>query len=311
MSRTKRYLQRKTIERLPTPALDLIGKAVLQAVDKAVDDRWDRALQLAADAEGETPDERVRAISKRFRRELTVFGAATGAVAAAPGLGTGAATATLMADLGWFAMRATDLIMAIGAAHGHTGSTREERRAWVLSVLAFGEHAADEFSALLEGIDASMIVGGERVSARLAGLVGGDAATLDALRRVNASLAAKVVAKYGSRRTLLAIGKVLPFGIGAAFGGTANYALTRLVGSQANRFFTGYRGLLLPPPPPSPALQQPPPPPTAAIPGSLGGASPASPPPPPAPGSERLPNPPASLSDDDRRRSIPTEGRPT
>ena len=79
MSRTKKYLQRKAIERIPSPALDLVGKAVLQGVDKAVDERWDRALRVAAEAEGETVDERVRSISRRFRRELSTLGAASGA----------------------------------------------------------------------------------------------------------------------------------------------------------------------------------------------------------------------------------------
>ncbi len=320
MSRTKRYIQRKAVERIPAPALNLIGKAVLQAVDKAVEERWERALQVAAEAEGDTVDERVRSISKRFRRELGALGAASGAVAATPGLGTSAAAGALVADLGWFAMRSTDLIMAIGAANGHTTSTVEERRAWVLSVLAFGEEAADQFSSLLSEFDAGMIAGGERISARLAGLAGGDAATLDALRRINASLATTVITKYGSRRSLLAVGKLLPFGIGAVVGGSANYGMIRVVGAQTSKFFAGYDALL--PPPPmvgQPALAAP-----IAGPDSPGerpdGAPAPNPaldpatgsvqaPPPPAPGSERLPNPQASLTERDRRRAIPTDGQ--
>ncbi|MGI9597338.1 MAG: EcsC family protein [Acidimicrobiales bacterium] len=330
MSRTKRYFQRRAVERIPTPALNAVGKAVLQAVDKAVEERWDRAVRIAAEAEGDTAEARVRSISKRFRRELGAVGAATGAVAAAPGLGTGAATATLVADLGWFAMRSTDLIMAIGAAHGYTASSPDQRRAWVLSVLAFGEEAASQFTSLLSEIDAGAIVGGERISARLAGLAGGDVATLDALRRINTSLAATVIAKYGSRRSLLAVGKLLPFGVGAVVGGSANYALIRVVGSQAGKFFAGYGALL--PPPPAPGQYQLPRPSGPSIPASAtmngagsppngqaepssGGHEPSIPgagsidgPPPPAPGSRRLPNPLARLSKHDRRSAIPTDG---
>jgi hypothetical protein len=295
MSRTRRYIQRKALVRLPAPALDLVGKAVLQAVDKAVEDRWPRALIAASGAEGATVDERVRSITGRFRRELSGVGAATGAVAAAPGLGTGAAASALIADLGWFAMRSTDLIMTIGAAHGYTRSTVEERRAWVLAVLAFGEEAADRFAELVDGIDPKAVVQGEHVGARLAGLAGGDAATLDALRRVNANLAAKVVAKYGSRRTLLALGKLLPFGVGAAVGGTTNYLLVRVVASQAGKFFEGYRRLR-PPPPTGPPLPGPPPP-----------APAERTPPPPGPSSRRLPNPRARLTRRQRREAIPTE----
>ena len=301
--------------------MNAVGKAVLMAVDKAVEDRWDRALDVAAAAEGDTVDQRIRSISKAFRRELSAMGAASGAVAAAPGLGTTAAASALVADLGWFAMRSTDLVMAIGAVYGHTESTVEERRAWVLSILAFGEDAANQFSSLLTEIDTGALVGGERISARLAGLAGGDAATLDALRRINTSLATKVVTKYGSRRSVLAVGKLLPFGVGAVVGGTANYGLIRVVGSQANRFFSDYHHLL--PPPPQPG--QPQLPSQAALGegelvGRIGadervipsftGDTPDGGPPPPVPGSKRLPNPLTKLSKSERRNSIPTDSNP-
>ncbi|MEM7276445.1 MAG: hypothetical protein AAF547_25455, partial [Actinomycetota bacterium] len=244
------------------------------------------------------------------RRELTMVGAASGAVAATPGLGTSAAASALVADLGWFATRATDLIMTIGAVHGYTNSTLEERRAWVLSVLAFGEEAADQFVSLVDEFGsggAGSVIGGERVSARLAGLAGGDAATLDALRRINTSLATSLISRYGSRRSLLAVGKLLPFGVGAAVGASANYGLIRVVGSQSGRFFDVYR-VLRPVSGTAPGLPQPPAPPVrpdgAPLPNpdAVRGA----PPPPPAPGSVRLPNPPADLSATDRRRAIPT-----
>jgi hypothetical protein len=314
VSRTKNYLQKKAVERIPAPAMNLVGKAVLQAVDAAVEQRWDRALRAAEEAEGDTVDAKVRSISKGFRRELSMMGAATGAVAAAPGLGTGAAASALIADLGWFAMRSTDLVMAIGAANGYTDSTPDERRAWVLSVLAFGEEAADRFLSLLDDFDngsgPGAVVSADRVSGRLAGLAGGDVATLDALRRVNTSLATTVITKFGSRRSLLAVGKLLPFGVGAVVGGSANYGLTRVVGSHASRFFASYRSLRPVvtgvPLPPSFPDQPPPPGAPAPNPDVVAGG----PPPPPSPGSRRLPNPMARLSRADRKNSIPTSGRP-
>lgn len=319
MSRTKRYIQRKAVDRLPAPALNAVGKAVLLAVDKAVEQRWDRALRAAAEAEGDTVEQRVRSLSKGFRRELSAMGAASGAVAAAPVLGTTAAASALMADLGWFAMRSTDLIMAVGAVHGYTSSTVDERRAWVLSVLAFGEEAAAEFSTLLSQVDGGALIGGERITARLASLAGSDAATLDALRRINTSLAATVISRYGSRRSVLAVGKLLPFGIGAVVGGTANYGLIRVVASQSNRFFSEYAALMPPPPPMigpsglplSPGDQQSS---GASLDGRTNGnvdlqagSASADGPPPPHPGSRRLPNPITKLSKRERRNSIPTQ----
>lgn len=217
-----------------------MGPAVLQAVDRAVEQRWDRALDTAAQAEGDTVDQRVRSLTKKFRRELTAVGAATGAVAATPGLGTSAAASALLADVAWLALRATDLIMAIGAANGHTEATLEERRAWVLAVLAFGETASEEFDGLVEAVDIEIVPDHDRLRdglGRAAGLAGGDALTVDTLRRVNASLAKQVVVRYGSRRGAITLGKLLPFGIGAAWGGASTWGLIRAVGRNAERFF--------------------------------------------------------------------------
>lgn len=259
MSRTRRYLGRKAIERLPGPVLDLIGPAILKAVDTAVEQRWPRALEAAAAADGDTAEERSRSITRRFRRELTAVGAATGAVAATPGLGTATAASALAADVGWLAIRAADLIMAIGAARGHTEASVEERRAWVLAVLAFGESAPEEFENLISAVDIEILPDGDRLREGLgkaAGLASGDALTVDTLRRVNASLATQVTVRYGSRRGAVTLGKLLPFGIGAVWGGASTWGLIRGVGKNAERFFangprTG------PPPPTGPALPPP------------------------------------------------------
>ena len=304
MSKTRDYLQRKAMERLPGPALDAFGKAVLKAVDKAVESRWDDALEIAAEAEGDTIDAKVSSIQKRLKLELTAVGAATGAVAAAPGLGTAAAASALAADMAWFGMRATDLIMAIGAVHGHVESTSEERRAWVLAVLAFGEDAGKEFSTLLNDVRGNntdeLVPAGDQVGTKAAGLLGGDAATVEALRRMNTTLASQVATKYGTRRSALAVGKLLPFGIGAVVGGTANYTFVRVVGKQAHEFFGQARMML-------PAGSSP----VAPQPRHLSSvdASDKTPPPPPTSGSARYPNPAADLSGRDRRNAIPTEGR--
>ena len=236
MSKVKKYLERKAVENVPEPALDVLGKAVLKAVDTAVARRWDDALEIAAEADGHTAAEKTSSIISRFKKELTLVGAATGAIAAAPGFGTAVAGSALAADMAWFGMRATDLIMAIGAANGNTEATDEERRAWVLAVLAFGEESAEKFAALLTDVGGAQAA--EGLGQRTAGVVGGDALTLDALRRINTDLAGQVVAKYGARRSALAVGKLLPFGVGAVVGGSANYGFVRMVGKQATKFFT-------------------------------------------------------------------------
>ncbi len=298
----KSYVQRKALERLPAPVLDAAGKAVLKAVDSAVEQRWADALERAERAEGDTIEERLKSVHKSFSRELTGVGAATGAAAAFPGLGTASAVSILVGEVGWFAFRATDLVMTVGAVYGHTNATVEERRAWVLSVLAFGEKAAEEFAELVHGVSRDAAVRSGTVGAVVAGMLQGDIATVDALRRINTTLAAQVMSRYGSRKGIAFVGKLLPFGVGAVIGGGANWALTRALSGQTRKFFDGYHLVIVPPPPG--AL---PPPPPAALPPAADDVAPSDaapslddllpptsvPPTPPAPAASTPPMPPA------------------
>ncbi|MCP3989081.1 MAG: EcsC family protein [Actinomycetia bacterium] len=256
------YVHRKAFERAPAPLLDAAGRAILAAVDRAVDQRWDRALVRAHEASGETLDERLKAVTKTLSRELVSLGAATGAAAAAPGLGTAGAVSMLVAEVGWFGLRATDQIMTIGALYGRVESTPDERRAWVLSVLAFGEQAAEEFVNLLGEVDHEVAMRSGKVAVVLAGIMQGDKATVDTLRRVNTMLAARVMAKYGSNRGMVTLGRLLPFGVGAVIGGGVNWTLSRALTRQSRRFFDGYHLLVTPPPP---RLLPPPTPPSAQL----------------------------------------------
>lgn len=200
------------------------GEIVLAGVDRVVAFRWDSARR-AADATVGTRDERVAQLKRAFSRELGTVGAAAGATAAAPVVGTAAVIGTAGAELGWFTLRAGDLILAIAAVHGHTEPSIEERRAWVLSVLAFGNSAAATFTKLAGEMGKGL---GAKATTRIPVAV---------LRTMNRSLGRTVVTKYGTRRGAIAIGRALPLGIGAAVGGTANYALIRVIGRQADTFF--------------------------------------------------------------------------
>ncbi len=150
---------------------------------------------------------------------------AAGATAAAPVVGTAAAIGTAAAELSWFTLRAGDFILAIAAVHGHTEPSIEERRAWVLSILAFGNSAAASLTKLAGEMGKGL---GAKATTRI---------PVEVLRTMKRSLGRTVVTKYGTRRGAIAIGRALPLGIGAAVGGTANYALIRVIGRQADTFF--------------------------------------------------------------------------
>lgn len=241
MGIAKKYIEKKATQRIPTPLLDAAGKALIEGVDRAVASRWERAQEVAASTPGIDPSSKAKAISGPIRKSMTALGAAAGATAAAPGVGTSVAMGTLLAELGVVALRTTDMVMAIGAAYGHVDATAEERRAWVLAVLAFGDDAAEEFSTLVRDMGVNLTDGHAiDIAGEAVGGGAGQMATIDALRRINTTLVSQVLKKWGTRRGAATVGKLLPFGVGAAVGGSANFWMIREFAKQATRFFAGY-----------------------------------------------------------------------
>lgn len=207
-------------DKLPDPS-----EAILAAVDKAVVSRWPAALERTNGLEGLPLDEQVRRINKAFARELATVGAVSGGVAAVPGAGTAAAVALSGADIAISVTRTTDLILSIGAAHGLTQASVEDRRAWVLAILAYQEAASQGFTKLASELGKGL---GKKATAGI---------STEALRSINRALGRTIITKYGSKRGAIAIGRALPFGIGAVIGGGSNYWMTRGIGRHANRFF--------------------------------------------------------------------------
>lgn len=203
---------------------DKAGALVLAGVDRAVTSRWERAVQVAAATSG-TREERVAQVKRTFAREMGVVGAAAGAAAAAPGVGTIAAFGTASVELGVFTTRAADLILTVAAIHGHTEAGVEQRRAWILAVLAFGNTAAPAFTRVAGELGKGL---GSRATRSV---------STTALLSINRALGRTIVTRYGSRRGAVALGRALPFGIGAAIGGSANYGLARVIARQADSFF--------------------------------------------------------------------------
>lgn len=241
MGIAKKYIEKKATQRIPTPLLDAAGKALIEGVDRAVASRWDQAQEVARVTPGLHPGEKAKAIAAPVRKSMTALGAAAGATAAAPGIGTSVAMGTLLAELGVIALKTTDMVMSIGAAYGHVDATPEERRAWVLAVLAFGDDAAEEFSTLVRDMGLNISDGHAiEIAGEAVGGGAGQMATIDALRRINTTLVAQVLKKWGTRRGAATIGKLLPFGLGAAVGGSANFMMIREFAKQADRFFAQY-----------------------------------------------------------------------
>lgn len=211
--------------RLSTQDALRISSAMLSSVDEVSRQRWDAAKTRAAATSGTLRPERIDALTKSFQLELGAAGAAAGAAAAAPMVGTVATLSTTAAELAWFTARAGDLILTIAAIHGRPDPTVDERRAWVLAVLLYGSSARDEFARTLNEASTGVVPAvGRQVP-------------VTTLQTANRLMSRVFVRRYGTKRGLVALGRLLPIGIGAAIGGTANYLTIRTLARHADQFF--------------------------------------------------------------------------
>lgn len=62
------------------------------------------------------------------------------------------------------------------------------------------------------------------------------------LRRINIKLGTTVFTKYGTKRGGVALGRMLPFGVGATIGGSVNFVTT----SSFGRWILSYYGQIQP-----------------------------------------------------------------
>ena len=218
MPRGPRIPRRPTVAELS----ELLDRVVEQRYKSAVEDVY----QLKRGRPSATPADLSEVLIRRAQRKLAAVAAISGGAAASPGLGTTAVLATVGLDAAWTTTRLAELIMSIGVAHGYAAPTFAERKAWVLAALAIsnGAHGTvDELSGAMGAI------GGIRALRQLG------PSRLDAF---NSRLMAKVATKLLVRDSLLSLGNVVPFRIGAGIGATGNAVIARTVGRSAVQLFS-------------------------------------------------------------------------
>ncbi len=215
----------RLVERLGPEKSVKLARGMLDAIDDVSAHRWDAAKQRAARLSGDIRPEKVEALTRSMSRELATAGAAAGAAAAAPTVGTAATLAATMSELAWFTGRAGDLVLTMAALHGRDDPTVDERRAWVLAVLIYGSSARDGFARAVNEATTGMAVAADgRIPV----------ATLQMANRV---MSRALVRTYGRRRGVVALGRLLPVGIGAAVGGGTNYVAVRTLARHSDQFF--------------------------------------------------------------------------
>jgi len=175
-----------------------------------------------------TPAEIVRILERRYLAAVTTGGAAVGATAVVPGIGTGVTLALSGVETVAFLEATTLFAQSVAEVHGIPVADPDRARALVL-MLMLGKEGVDLVAQL-----AGQVAGrgpnrstywGELITKTLP-----RAAVGPMVDRLKSTFIRQFAARGGASW----IGKALPFGIGAAVGGAGNNILGRrvLVGSR-------------------------------------------------------------------------------
>ncbi len=200
----------------------------LELLDKALAVQSPLVARHLARIRRNRPDASPRQVTKRlnaeFRAATIAAGAGVGAAAAAPGVGTAAAVA-LSGGEGVAFLNATALyILSRAELHRVPLEDIERRRTLVMAVM-LGDAGAMSVQTVAKRT-------GPHWARHLIKNI--PQANIHAVNKV---LGRHFITKYGTKQGILVLGRVIPFGIGAAIGGTANAALSQGIIKAADRAF--------------------------------------------------------------------------
>jgi len=204
------------------------GRLVRAALDRAlklngamVRKNIARARQRRPDA---SPAQVMKTLERMYLSALTGQGAAVGAAAAAPGVGTGVVLALSGGEV-LSALELTALFaLTLAEIHSIPMDEIERRRTLVMGIL-LGSSGARTIPKVAERT-------GQHWAREIVAKV-----PASTLKQINNVLGRNFVTKYGTKQGIIVLGQVMPFGIGAAIGGGANALLAWSAIRAARRAF--------------------------------------------------------------------------
>ncbi|MGW4931112.1 hypothetical protein ACWEOH_18405 [Agromyces sp. NPDC004153] len=178
-----------------------------------------------------TPEQLVRILERRYLAAVTTGGAAVGATAVIPGISTGITLALSGVETAGFLEATALFAQSVAEVHGIPVDNPDRARALVMTLM-LGREGVDlvrQFAGQATGGGpARNVFWGELITNSMPKALMGT--MVDQLRRV-------FVRQFAVRGGAGIIGKAIPFGIGAAIGGTGNHLLGRKVLQQSRLAF--------------------------------------------------------------------------
>lgn len=175
-----------------------------------------------------SPHDIVRILERRYLAAVTAGGAAVGATAVVPGIGTGITLALSGIETAGFLESTALYAQSVAEVHGIAVDSPDRARALVLTLMLGkeGVDLVDQLARQAAGKGGTRSAyWGELVTKTMPRAAVGP--LVDRLKRT-------FVRQFAARGGASIIGKAIPFGIGAAIGGAGNHILGRrvLVGSR-------------------------------------------------------------------------------
>lgn len=174
-------------------------------------------------------------LSQRLERDFLngvgTGGAAIGATAIIPGVGTVAALSISAAATAVFLEATALYAQSVAELHGVRLADPERARLTVMAIML-----GDEGTAMLAGLTGHAI-GNGKTPMQAWGKTVGKSMPISAVKAMVGSLQKKFVKRIAVRGGASVVGKALPFGIGAAVGGVGNYMMGRAVVASTLRAF--------------------------------------------------------------------------
>ena len=178
-----------------------------------------------------TPQQIVSILETRYLAAVTTGGAAVGATAVIPGIGTGVTLALSGVETVGFMESTALFAQSVAEVHGIAIENPERARALVMTLM-LGKEGVDLVSQLANQAAGK---GGNRAS------YWGELVTKSLPRAAMGPLVDRLksafIRQFASRGGASFIGKALPFGVGAVIGGAGNHLLGRRVLNNSRRAF--------------------------------------------------------------------------
>ncbi|GGO97091.1 hypothetical protein GCM10011612_08850 [Actinomyces gaoshouyii] len=209
------------------------------AVDKAIaipaSRITERVARMRRDRPGADTAELVALAADRFRNEAGLSSGAVGASAALPSIGTASAAALTVGQAAVFIGSAVTYVLTVAELQGLRVVEPEKRRALVLSAL-LGREGSEAVQGQL-GL-ASLFWAAQSLAQM----------PIPTAKSINGQLAKRLAKRAVAKGGAVALGRLLPLGIGAAIGYSGGRAL-------ANQVIEGAQAALGPVSPFTPAME--------------------------------------------------------